>query len=57
MSCSFCGHDVEPGTGTLFVKRDGSVFTFCSSKCKNNQLGLKRINRYVRWTKAHEKGA
>jgi large subunit ribosomal protein L24e len=55
--CSFCGHGIEPGSGKLFVKKDGTAFHFCSHKCQVNQLVLKRVNRYVKWTKAHEKGA
>ncbi|MDD3406863.1 MAG: 50S ribosomal protein L24e, partial [Methanomicrobium sp.] len=34
--CSFCGEQIEPGTGKMFVKKDGSIFYFCSSKCQNN---------------------
>ncbi len=50
--CSFCGSDVEPGTGKMFVKKDGTVFHFCKSKCQRNQLGLGRVNRYTGWTDA-----
>ncbi|CAD7775121.1 50S ribosomal protein L24e [Candidatus Methanoperedenaceae archaeon GB50] len=52
--CSFCGRLIKPGTGKIFVKRDGSIFHFCSSKCqKNHKLG--RVPRKVRWTEeAHE---
>lgn len=53
--CTFCGSDVEPGTGKLFVKRDGTQFRFCSNKCQKNQLNLKRVNRKVKWTVAFEK--
>ena len=38
--CDFCGGDIEPGTGTMFVHTDGSTVHFCSSKCeKNADLG------------------
>ncbi len=50
--CSFCGNHIELGTGKMFVKRTGDVFHYCSSKCQRNEQGLKRINRYVAWTKA-----
>lgn len=47
--CSFCGGSIEPGTGKMYVKKDGTIFYFCSSKCqKNQQLG--RVPRRVRWT-------
>ena len=54
-SCSFCGTDIEPGTGKLFIKKDGTKYHFCSHKCQVNQLKLKRVNRNVKWTKAFEK--
>jgi large subunit ribosomal protein L24e len=54
--CSFCGIPIEPGSGKLFVKKDGSVYHFCSSKCQHNMLGLGRINRHTKWTKAFTKG-
>ncbi len=52
-TCSFCGKDIEPGTGKMYVKRDGTVFNFCSNKCKKNLIVLKRTPRLVKWTKAY----
>ena len=52
--CSFCGHQLEPGTGKMFVKKDGSIFYFCSTKCQNNQK-LGRVPRRVQWTNAGRK--
>ena len=49
--CSFCGDDIEPGTGKMFVKKDGTIFYFCSAKCEKNQLRLGRVPRRVKWTK------
>ncbi|MCW7076614.1 MAG: 50S ribosomal protein L24e [Candidatus Syntropharchaeales archaeon] len=49
--CSFCGKEIELGKGTIFVKVDGTVINFCSSKCRNN-IKLGRIPRRVRWTEA-----
>ena len=51
--CSFCGDDIEPGTGKMFVKKDGIIFYFCSSKCEKNQLHLGRVPRRVKWTKRY----
>ena len=51
MKCSFCGISVEPGTGKVYVKKDGKIFYFCSRKCEKNLLKLKRKARKVRWTK------
>jgi len=25
-TCSFCGNEIEPGTGKIFAKKDGTVF-------------------------------
>ncbi|MHB8634440.1 MAG: 50S ribosomal protein L24e [Thermoplasmatota archaeon] len=51
-NCSFCGSEVTPGTGKMYIKRDGTVWHFCKSKCQRNQIGLRRVNRHVRWTAA-----
>ncbi len=50
-TCSFCGNDVEPGTGKMFIRRDGTIYFFCSSKCERNLLDLGRVPRWTRWTK------
>lgn len=55
--CSFCGNDIEPGTGTMYVKKDGTVYYFCSSKCQKNLLKLRRDPKKVRWTTLYRKGA
>ncbi len=52
--CSFCGIQIEPGTGKMFVKKDGTIFYFCSTKCQNNQK-LGRVPRRVQWTSAGRK--
>ncbi len=54
--CSFCEMPIEPGRGMMFVKRDGTVFYFCSSKCERNMIKLGRKRRKVKWaTKAKVK--
>jgi len=53
-TCSFCAGEIEPGTGQLFVKRDGSLYSFCSSSCRKQQMGLGRVGHRLRWTRAHE---
>jgi large subunit ribosomal protein L24e len=53
-ACNFCGAMLEPGTGKMFVKKDGTVFFFCSTKCQNNH-NLGRVSRRVQWTKAGKK--
>jgi len=53
--CSFCGNDIEPGTGKLYCKKDGTILYFCKSKCQKNMLGLGRIPRKTRWSKKFTK--
>jgi len=53
--CSFCGDEIAKGTGVLFVKRDGTTYFFCSSKCRKNLLKLGREGRRFKWTKASRK--
>lgn len=48
--CSFCGSKIEFGTGKMYIKRDGSILYFDTSKCEKNFLKLHREPRRVRWT-------
>jgi large subunit ribosomal protein L24e len=50
-TCSFCGEEMQEGTGKMFVKKDGAVFFFCSSKCEKNRIKLNRVPRKVKWVK------
>ena len=49
-NCSFCGEPIEPGTGKMYIKKDGTVFYFCSNKCKKNRIDIGRVPRRTRWT-------
>jgi large subunit ribosomal protein L24e len=51
VECSFCGKEIAPGTGKMYVKKDGTVFHFCSSKCENAQIKRKFKSRITPWTK------
>jgi large subunit ribosomal protein L24e len=53
MRCTFCGKTIEKGTGKIYVKKDGRIFNFCSSKCEKNQLKLGRKSANVKWTEHH----
>lgn len=53
--CSFCGKDVVPGRGLMLVRNDGSVLSYCSSKCRINHLKLRRDPRKLRWTAKYVK--
>ncbi|MCW7070809.1 50S ribosomal protein L24e [ANME-1 cluster archaeon ex4572_4] len=55
--CSFCESQIEPGTGKMFVRRDGTVFYFCSSKCERNMIKLGRKRRKVKWAASAGVGA
>jgi len=50
--CSFCSGNVEKGTGTIYAKKDGTLYNFCSGKCRKNQLVLGREGRRKKWTEA-----
>ncbi|WP_455363949.1 50S ribosomal protein L24e [[Eubacterium] cellulosolvens] len=57
--CSFCGKSYAQGTGFMYVRNDGTLLHFCSSKCKRS-VDLKRDSRKLKWTQYHgkkEKGA
>ena len=50
--CAFCGRDVHLGSGILFVRNDGSTKSYCSAKCKVNDLKLRRDPRKLKWARA-----
>ncbi|MGP6207598.1 50S ribosomal protein L24e [Cuniculiplasma sp. SKW3] len=52
--CSFCGEEIEPGTGMTFIRKDGNILNFCSRKCRINMLKLKRVPRKVKWTREYQ---
>lgn len=56
MKCSFCGKNVEPGTGRIHVLKSGKTLNFCSKKCRLNMLKLKRKPLKVKWTLFYKKG-
>ena len=49
VKCSFCGREIEKGTGVMFVKNDGKIFYFDSKKCEKNMLKLKREPARTKW--------
>lgn len=54
MRCSFCEKEIESGKGTMYIKANGTLFYFCSSKCKKNTLTLKRKGKDHKWTTAYK---
>lgn len=55
VKCSFCGKDIEPGTGKIYVKTDGKVLHFHSMKCEKNMLKLNRKPRDFKWTEHYNR--
>ena len=53
--CTFCGVEIEPGTGRMYVRKDGVTYNFCSSKCFKNLVELGRVPRRVTWTRYYER--
>ena len=54
-NCSFCDGPIPKGTGMIYVKKDGTLFWFCGSKCRKNSLKLSREGRRQKWTVAARK--
>ena len=55
VKCSFCKEELKKGTGKMFVKNDGKIFYFCSSKCDKNMLKLKRKPVKQKWVSKKKK--
>ena len=53
--CAFCGREVRLGSGILFVRNDGSTRSYCSSKCRRNELKLGRDPRKLKWARGSRK--
>ena len=54
--CNFCGKDVALGYGVMLVRKDGSTYWYCSSKCRISDLKLGRDPRKFKWTTKYKKG-
>lgn len=52
--CTFCGNNIEKGTGKIFVKKDATIYYFCSNRCEKNLLKLHRVPRTLKWTQTYE---
>ncbi len=53
--CTFCGVEIEPGTGSMYIKKDGVIYNFCSSKCHKNLVHLGRVPRRTTWTRYYDR--
>ncbi len=52
--CTFCGKDIEPGFGWMYVKADGTILYFCSSKCRKSYM-MGRNPKKLGWIRKAEK--
>jgi large subunit ribosomal protein L24e len=48
-TCDYSGEKIEPGTGTMYVKTDGTILHFKDSKAEKNYF-LGREARDLEWT-------
>jgi len=55
VKCDFCGYNIEPGTGKMYVKTDGKMLWFCSNKCEKNTIKLGRTAIKTKWSKRFRK--
>jgi len=46
--CTYCGKTYEFPKGLTYVTREGSVYHFCSSKCKKNMFMKRRRVNWIR---------
>ncbi len=49
VNCSFCSTELKPGTGMMYVKKEGTALFFCSRKCKINMVELGRNPAGRKW--------
>jgi large subunit ribosomal protein L24e len=50
-TCDFSGEDIEPGTGIMYVRNDGTVLHFKDRKAEKNYF-MGREARDLEWTEA-----
>ena len=48
--CEFSKKVIPAGKGKMYVKKDGKILHFYSSKEQKNYLKLKRKGRETKWT-------
>jgi len=47
--CSFCSSELKPGTGKMYIKKDGKVLYFCSRACEKHMITYKRKPSKQKW--------
>lgn len=51
LNCNFCGKPIKPGEGLMYVRIDGTIERYCSSKCFKSSVKLHRNPRKVKWVR------
>jgi large subunit ribosomal protein L24e len=54
-TCDYTGEEIEPGTGKMFVRTDGTILWFKDSKAEKNYF-LGRESRDLEWIHDEEGG-
>ncbi len=54
MRCSYCGVEIEKGTGKMYVRKTGKIFYFCSGKCEKNMVNLGRKSTFAKFEEVEE---
>ncbi|WP_254768505.1 50S ribosomal protein L24e [Salinilacihabitans rarus] len=54
-TCDYTGEEIEPGTGIMYVRNDGTVLHFVNSKAEKNYM-LGREPRDLEWTEEGRRG-
>lgn len=54
MNCNYCKKEIEPGTGSVIIKKDGKITRYCSNKCRKNHQ-LKRNPQKLKWVTKERK--
>jgi|TARA_Y100000310_G_scaffold22935_2_gene21927 large subunit ribosomal protein L24e len=49
--CTFCGNNIERGTGKIYVQKDAKILNFCSMRCEKNHIKLGRKFLETKWSK------
>lgn len=52
---TFSGKEIPPGTGIMYVKKDGKILYFLNRKEEKNMIKLGRKPRRVKWTEEYRK--
>jgi large subunit ribosomal protein L24e len=47
--CSFCGSQIEPGTGLAVIRNDGRILRFDNKKCETSMIEFRRDSRNTKW--------